>query len=434
MSQGTGRGGAGDGSRQGVAAPALDAEAVRQRLTFADLAVRDALVVRKVAASLVANCPFHEERSGSFVIGGRRPDRAKCFGCGWGGDIFDYWQQRHGVDFPEAVRQLGALVGLLSPIEGLAWAAPQGKVVSRVSQLPAELREKPALPPLRQLREDEIGAIAASRGLSVEGVRVAARVFRRIGACDWPLWQRRRDGRWVSTCLVHGWKCGMDSPECEPRPKWPSWVMTDETRRVAEFRRVDGERYPVKGGEGIKSWSTAGKSWPIGASELGTRRAVLWVEGGPDVLAAYHFLWGWGLLDRVAVVGMLGASARIAEEALRHFDGCRVRIMMDADELRDSSEAAKRKIPGLEAAKRWTEQLTAAGATVETFNLGPAYEAESLSAYYRGEIGPEAVEVLVPGLVRADGLPVKDLNDLALCEAETVDSSEIREAFFDWEF
>jgi hypothetical protein len=211
-------------------------------------------------------------------------------------------------------------------------------------------------------------------------------------------------------------------------------VITDEERRVAEFRRIDGDRYPVKGGEGIKSWSTAGKNWPIGSAELGNRRCVLWVEGGPDVLAAYHFLWGWGLLDRVAVVGMLGASARIAEEALPYFDGCRVRIIMDADELRDSEAAGKRKIPGLEAATRWQQQLTAAGAVVETYDLGPLYEPDSLRGYYAGTVPAGEVEVLRPGLIQADGRPVKDLNDLARCEAEVVDSDEVRQAFFDWDF
>lgn len=391
---------------QELPAPRLDPELVRERLTFAEVAVKDGLVVIKRGTQYVASCPFHDERTSSFVIGGRGKDRAKCFGCGWGGDFFSYWMARHGVTFPEAVSQLGALCGLTAPLEGVGWRQPKAKVVTRVASLPADLQEKPALPPLRAVKDGEIEHLARLRGLSPAAVRVAAQTFRRIGMCEWPLWRCRRDGRWRSTCLTHGWKCGLDREDCAPRERWPSWVVTDEERRVAEFRRLDGGRYPVQGSEGIKAWSTSGKSWPIGAAEMGRRRCVLLVEGGPDILAAYHFLWGWGLLDRVAVVGMLGASARIAEKALAYFKGAKVRIMMDADEAK--GEGDKRRAAGCEAAARWTEQLTGAGAVVETFSLY--------------------------GLTRADGEPVKDLNDLALCTAEVVDSREITEAFFDWEF
>ena len=73
-----------------------------------------------------------------------------------------------------------------------------------------------------------------------------------------------------------------------------------------------------------------------------------------------------------------------------------------------AGERTRRTRAGFDAAARWTEQLTNAGARVQVINLD--------------------------GLVRADGQAVKDLNDLALCNAAVLEDEEIREIFLRWEF
>lgn len=378
--------------------------------------------MRKRGGQLVARCPFHDEKSESFVIGGRRPDRAHCFGgCGWNdgkddGDIFDYWRKAHGLTFVEAKEQLASLCGVIPILGGVEWKRPKAKVVTRMTQLPPELRTKPPLPPMRALKDEEIAQIAKVRGLSVQGVRIAARSFKRIGCCEWPLWQRRSNGAWLPMCKTHGLSCRLDKPECDARETFASWVATDDERWVAEARRIDGERYAVKEGDGLKAWSMpqSNKGWPLGAAEMGKRTNVLMVEGGPDMLAAYHFLWGFEMLQHVAVVDMLGGSNIIAEQALPFFKGTRVRIAMDADPIKEitmkskAGERTRRTRAGFDAAARWTEQLTNAGARVQVINLD--------------------------GLVRADGQAVKDLNDLALCNAAVLEDEEIREIFLRWEF
>ena len=52
-----------------------------------------------------ACCPFHADRSPSFTIfdGG---ERFHCFGCGAGGDVFDYLQRAHDIGLREAVAML----------------------------------------------------------------------------------------------------------------------------------------------------------------------------------------------------------------------------------------------------------------------------------------------------------------------------------------
>jgi len=62
-------------------------------------------------------CPFHEERTPSFVVfedGG-----FKCFGCEEGGDIIDFYRKLHpGSGFREAVERLADCLGVSSPARG----------------------------------------------------------------------------------------------------------------------------------------------------------------------------------------------------------------------------------------------------------------------------------------------------------------------------
>jgi DNA primase len=56
-------------------------------------------------------CPFHQERTPSFIVS---PDRQTyhCFGCGKGGNVFQFLMEMDGVSFPEAVRELGQRAGI----------------------------------------------------------------------------------------------------------------------------------------------------------------------------------------------------------------------------------------------------------------------------------------------------------------------------------
>jgi DNA primase len=44
-------------------------------------------------------CPFHKERTPSFIVS---PDRQTfhCFGCGKGGNVFQFLMEMDGVSFP----------------------------------------------------------------------------------------------------------------------------------------------------------------------------------------------------------------------------------------------------------------------------------------------------------------------------------------------
>lgn len=67
--------------------------------------------LRKAGTTYKGLCPFHGERTPSFVVTPAR-ETWHCFGCGLGGDIFSFVMQRDGVDFPTALRTLAARAGV----------------------------------------------------------------------------------------------------------------------------------------------------------------------------------------------------------------------------------------------------------------------------------------------------------------------------------
>lgn len=79
----------------------LDLDAIRRGHPLPDVVAGAGVVLKRAGSELKACCPFHGERTPSFTIysGG---DRWHCFGCGSGGDLFDFIAQLHGVGLREA--------------------------------------------------------------------------------------------------------------------------------------------------------------------------------------------------------------------------------------------------------------------------------------------------------------------------------------------
>jgi len=64
-------------------------------------------------------CPFHSEKSASFKVSESRK-AFKCFGCGKGGGLFKFFMDLEGLEFRQAVEELGNRVGLQMPKEDLS--------------------------------------------------------------------------------------------------------------------------------------------------------------------------------------------------------------------------------------------------------------------------------------------------------------------------
>ena len=87
-----------------------DIDRVREATDLVDL-ISQVTKVRKSGRSVMAVCPFHEEKTPSMSI-----DRVRglyhCFGCGEGGDVFSFIQKTQGVDFPDALEMLARKAGI----------------------------------------------------------------------------------------------------------------------------------------------------------------------------------------------------------------------------------------------------------------------------------------------------------------------------------
>lgn len=82
-------------------------EVVRRIKEAADIAeiVGEHVSLQRAGANLKGLCPFHAEKTPSFLVS---PERGSfhCFGCGEGGDVFSFLMLYHRIAFPEVLKQL----------------------------------------------------------------------------------------------------------------------------------------------------------------------------------------------------------------------------------------------------------------------------------------------------------------------------------------
>ena len=73
--------------------------------------ISERINVKKAGKHFKALCPFHGEKTPSFMIS---PELQiyKCFGCSLGGDVIDFLERYEGMDFNEAVEYLSERTGI----------------------------------------------------------------------------------------------------------------------------------------------------------------------------------------------------------------------------------------------------------------------------------------------------------------------------------
>jgi len=83
---------------------------VKNKLSVVEV-VGESVSLKKAGTTYKGLCPFHGEKTPSFVVTPAR-ETWHCFGCGLGGDIFSFVMQRDSVTFPEALRTLAQRAGV----------------------------------------------------------------------------------------------------------------------------------------------------------------------------------------------------------------------------------------------------------------------------------------------------------------------------------
>ncbi|MCH7655732.1 MAG: DNA primase [Chloroflexi bacterium] len=88
---------------------------IKARVDIVDVVSQYVPELKKSGRNFTARCPFHQERTPSFVV---FPDRQswRCFGaCAVGGDVFSFVMKADGVAFPQAMRSLAERAGVVIP-------------------------------------------------------------------------------------------------------------------------------------------------------------------------------------------------------------------------------------------------------------------------------------------------------------------------------
>lgn len=87
-----------------------ETELIKQKIDVVDF-LRSYLTLFPAGKSFKALCPFHAEKTPSFIVS---PERQTwhCFGCGEGGDIFKFIMRYENLEFPEALRFLAEKAGI----------------------------------------------------------------------------------------------------------------------------------------------------------------------------------------------------------------------------------------------------------------------------------------------------------------------------------
>jgi hypothetical protein len=278
-------------------------------------------------------CPFHAERSPSFHV---HATFYKCFGCGKSGDAISFVQETQGLRFADAVAVLAHELGIPvdhSPQPGTP-QPPRPRIIP--TRPPPEAWNR-LQPRLRRPTFAETSTIAQRRGLSLAALELAIRAEQLFCAE-------------VFDYVAPGADAGQTHP---------AWIVTDSSRRNAQARRLDGQPWAGIGGKKAKTIAGCEASWPIGCPDL-TRQGVALVEGGPDFLAAWHFIWSADALADIRPAAMLGAAQSIPPDALPHFAGKDVWIYPHADANRS----------GEIAAARWRGELLPVARTVQIVPSG----------------------------------------------------------------
>ncbi|CAA9281421.1 MAG: DNA primase [uncultured Chloroflexi bacterium] len=109
-----------------MADPVIDE--IKARVDIADL-ISQRVQLKRAGKHLKGLCPFHGEKSPSFVV---YPDQGSyhCFGCGKSGDAFTWLQETENLDFGEALRRLADQAGVQLPERPTFKPDPQQQAAS----------------------------------------------------------------------------------------------------------------------------------------------------------------------------------------------------------------------------------------------------------------------------------------------------------------
>ena len=107
-------------------------EALKARLDIVDV-VGSYIELKKAGANFKAPCPFHDEKTGSFVVS---PSKQiyHCFGCGAGGDSLKFVMEYEKLSYPEALEKLASSHNFSLSYTDNKQNKPRSQLMEKVSE------------------------------------------------------------------------------------------------------------------------------------------------------------------------------------------------------------------------------------------------------------------------------------------------------------
>jgi hypothetical protein len=296
---------------------------------------------------LLWSCPFHQDHDPSFEVDPRR-GTWKCWPCNLGGDAPALVMKRNGVAFPEAVRVVAELSGIVLPSGTIPRPAPLRPSASAAAIRPTKTASKPP---------------EASSGLPLEAA--SSLVFE----AQKRLWEPEGT---EALAYLHG-RCLTDATIRAARLGWTpeAWLPTRDGDSSYRARGVvipcfEGDRLAlvkIRQSEGARpKYAEAFRDRPAlypGPEAIQPGRPLVIVEGEFDAL-----LLGQELRDLAAVVTLGSASIEPDSETFLSMLSAPVWFVAhDADPAGDRAAwewpVRARRVRPPDPFKDWTEAAQA---------------------------------------------------------------------------
>ena len=107
-------------------------EALKARLDVVDV-VGNYVELKKAGANYKAPCPFHDEKTASFVVSPQK-QIYHCFGCGAGGDSIKFTMEYEKLNYPEALEKLADTYNFILTHTDNKHNKPRSQVMDKLNE------------------------------------------------------------------------------------------------------------------------------------------------------------------------------------------------------------------------------------------------------------------------------------------------------------
>ncbi|MAW99883.1 MAG: hypothetical protein CMN72_09595 [Sphingomonas sp.] len=335
-----------------------DLEAIKNRVSISGL-VAKRVKLRRAGRDLKGLCPFHDEKTPSFVVSDVKRNY-HCYGCGAHGDIFDWMVAFDGCTKGEAIRMLaegGDVVAAAPAARREGFGKARAEVALVDSGVVAAWLWRNRLPAIGSIVE----AYCASRGLSIDGP-FGREALSRLGfhprapVVAWPeggdvAQAKVRAPAMLAAMVEDGRVRGVHATYLRPdgrgkaslpggRPSRKMWGLLGGRAVWLSGRPGEGA-VPLIVGEGIETcWSYAqDRAWPV---RCAAALSLDNLQGGIDV-------------DRDGAIAWWRPQAALDRPGFVDRDAGEVRLLVDAD-----MKPIERRVRRAKGAKAEAMTLTAA--------------------------------------------------------------------------